>query len=162
MSNKIIYVDCKASSSSELYDFCLNSPNSKTKSVKYVILVNKSMSDHLLPRVGNVEFVREASALNYLNPSVAISEAKRFLLQEEAEALMSKLKEKTEEVKVKTSKKKKEPEPVQEVEPVQVVESPIEVETLNSEVGSDQVEDQANEASGQSTDDEGGDFSSEF
>jgi hypothetical protein len=162
MSNKVIYVDCKSSSSSELYDFCLNSPNSKTKSVRYVILVNKNMSDYLLPKTGNVEFIKEPMGVNFLKPLSAISEAKRFLLQEEAEALMSKVKEKTEEVKTKTSKKKKDLEPVEQVELVEVVESPIEEQLLNSEVGSDQVEDQPNESSSQATDDEGHDFSREF
>jgi hypothetical protein len=162
MSNKVIYVDCKSSSSSELYDFCLNSPNSKTKSVRYVILVNKNMSDYLLPKTGNVEFIKEPMGVNFLKPLSAISEAKRFLLQEEAEALMSKVKEKTEEVKTKTSKKKKDIEPVEQVEVVEVVEPPVEVELLDSEVGSDQVEDQPNESSSQATDDEGHDFSREF
>jgi hypothetical protein len=162
MSNKVIYVDCKSSSSSELYDFCLNSPNSKTKSVRYVILVNKNMSDYLLPKTGNVEFIKEPMGVNFLKPLSAISEAKRFLLQKEAEALMSKVKEKTEEVKTKTSKKKKDLEPVEQVELVEVVESPIEEQLLDSEVGSDQVEDQPNESSSQATDDEGHDFSREF
>jgi hypothetical protein len=120
------------------------------------------MSDYLLPKIGNVEFIKEPMGVNFLKPLSAISEAKRFLLQEEAEALMSKVKEKTEEVKTKTSKKKKDLEPVEQVELVEVVEPPVEEQLLDSQVGSDQVEDQPNESSSQATDDEGHDFSREF
>lgn len=168
MSNKTIYVDCQAVSSSELYEFCLNAPNDKSRSVRYVVVINKNVSDYVLPKVGNVEFLRAPVSVNTMKPSSAISEAKRFLLQKEAEALMGKVKEKieevkviteevklvTEEVKVKAPKKKKEVEVVeaQEVEPV----------VSDSEVSPDQVEDQANESGSQSTYDESGDFGSEL
>jgi hypothetical protein len=161
MSNKTIYVDCQAVSSSELYEFCLNAPNDKSRSVRYVVVINKNVSDYVLPKVGNVEFLRAPVSVNTMKPSSAISEAKRFLLQKEAEALMGKVKEKieevkpvTEEVKVKAPKKKKEVEVVeaQEVEPV----------VSDSEVSPDQVEDQADESGSQSTYDESGDFGSEL
>jgi hypothetical protein len=124
-------------------------------------VINKNVSDYVLPKVGNVEFLRAPVSVNTMKPSSAISEAKRFLLQKEAEALMGKVKEKieevkpvTEEVKVKAPKKKKEVEVVeaQEVEPV----------VSDSEVSPDQVEDQADESGSQSTYDESGDFGSEL